>query len=285
MRTTVLSLFSMLTLVIAVRAQKPENQYEQRVLSLPLFSGPIIRNNIALTQALGVVGAYVQDGYVLFGLELHSKNGQEPVVTVDLPPDSHFEDALRQIMSQIPGYEYEVISEHMVDIHPTGAKRHPADLLNTPVPKFDAVDVDPTRLLTSPADFISELAARLRPKTSAGPQPSGAGGSVLRGLNVPTITLHMKDTTVRGILNAASEAMEQFPPDRQPVGWTYLFQPDPASPIGGKHFWAFLFSAPRNWKQNAAKSGQYCPARGMHGACFAQGRLETALAGSLTPLE
>src|SRR2546421_7297447 len=41
--------------------------------------------------------------------------------------------------------------------------------------------------------LFRSLAVRLRPKTSAGPQPSGIGGSVLRGLNVPTITLHMKD--------------------------------------------------------------------------------------------
>jgi hypothetical protein len=255
MRTTVLSLFWILTLVIAVQAQKPENHDEQTVLSLALFPADIVRNHVPLTQALGVVGAYVQDGYVLFGLELHSKDGQEPIVSVDLPPESRFEDGLRQIMGQIPGYEYEVVSQHMINIYPVGAKNDSRDLLNIQVPKFDLVNVDPAQVLTNPTDFISELAPRLRPKTSAGPQPSGYGGSVFRGFNDPTISLHMKDTTVRQILNATSEAMEQFPPDRQPIGWTYLFQPDPASPTGGKHSWAFLFSAPRNWKQDAAKSG------------------------------
>jgi len=263
MRTIVRSLFWILTLAIAVQAQKPENRYERTVLSLPLFPASISRDNTTLTQALGVVGAYVQDGYVLFGLELLSKDGQEPVVTVNLLPNSHFEDGLRQIMGQIPGYEYEIISEHMINMYPVGAKKNPADLLNTPVTKFDAVDVDPGGVLTAPADFIPELAARLKPKTSAGPQPSGHGGSVFRS-NVPPITLHLKNTTVRKILNAASEAMEQFPPDHQPIGWTYMFQPDPALPAGGKHSWAFLFSAPNNWKKQAAKSAQYSPARGMH---------------------
>jgi hypothetical protein len=254
MRTTVLSLFWILTLVIAVQAQKPESHDKQTVLSLPLFPADIVRNHISLTQALGVVGASVQGGFILFGLELHSKDGQEPTVSVDLPPESRFEDGLRQIMGQIPGYKYEVISEHMINIYPRGANKNPEDLLNTPVPQFDAVNVDPGGILTSPSDFIPELAVRLRPKTSAGPQPSGFGGSVFRS-NGPSITLHMKDTTVRQILNAASEVMEQFPPNHQPVGWTYLFQPDPASPGGGKHSWAFLFSAPRNWKQDAARSG------------------------------
>jgi hypothetical protein len=253
MRTTVLSLFWILTLGIAIQAQKPESHDEQRILDLPLFPADIVRNHIPLTQALGAVGASVQGGFILFGLELHSKDGLEPVVTVNLPPESRFEDGLRQIMGQIPGYEYEVVSEHMINIYPAGAKKNPADLLNTPVPKFDVVDVDPGGVLTRPADFIPELATRLRPKTSTGAQLSGIVGSVLRS-NV-TITLHLKDTTVRRILNAASEATEQFPPDLQPIGWTYLFQPDPASPIGGKHSWAFLFSAPRNWKRDAVKSG------------------------------
>ncbi len=262
MRTTVVSLLWMLTLVTAAQAQKPANHDEQTVLTLPLFPSDIVRNHVPLTQALGVVGTYVQEGYVLFGLELHSKDGQEPLVTVNLPPGSHFEDGLRQIMSQIPGYEYEVISAHMVNIYPAGAKKDPVDLLNTPVPRFDAVNVDPAQVLTRPTDFIPELAARLRPKMSAYPQPSGTAGSVFEDPNAPKSSLHLKDTTVRQILNAASEAMEQFPPSLQPIGWTYLFEPDPASPIGGKHSWAFLFSAPRNWKQDAAKSGQYCPAAG-----------------------
>jgi len=263
MRSTMISLLVMMTLAIAVQAQKPQNSYEQTVLSLPLFPADIVQSHTPLTQSLGVLGTYVQDGYILFGVELHSKDGLEPIVSVDLPPGSRFEDGLRQVMGQIPGYECEIVSEHIINIYPVGAKNDSSDLLNTPVPKFDAVDVDPGRVLISPAEFIPELAARLRPKTTAGPQPSGYGGNVLRGFNVPTISLHMKNTTVRQILNATSEAMEQFPPDRQPIGWTYLFQPDPASPTGGKHSWLFLFSAPRNWKQNAAKSGQYYPVVGL----------------------
>ena len=71
-------------------------------------------------------------------------------MNLNLPPDSHFEDGLRQIMTQIPGYEYELVSEHMINIYPIGAKRDSKDLLNTPVPQFDAISVDPTQILTSP---------------------------------------------------------------------------------------------------------------------------------------
>ncbi len=273
MRTTVLCLFCLSTLVIAVQAQKLENLDQQAVLSLPLFLADIVSNHLPFTQALGVVVSYVQNRYVLF-----AKDGQEPIVNVNLPPKSHVDDGLRQIMGQLPGYDYEVISEHMINIYPVGAKNDPKDLLNTPVPKFEGVDVDPGGVLTAPADFIPELAARLRPKTSAGPQPSGHGGSVFRS-NVPPITLHLKNTTVRQILNAASEATEQFPPNHQPVGWTYLFQPDSTSPTGGKHSWAFLFSAPRNWKQDAAKSGQYRPTHGILAAYFGRLQVGTTLIG------
>src|SRR5229473_1885663 len=117
------------TLVIAVQAQKLENLDQQTVLSLPLFPADIVSNHVPLTQALGVVGSYVQNGYVLFGLELHSKDGQEPIVNVNLPPKSHVDDGLRQIMGQLPGYDYEVISEHMINIYPVGAKNDPKDLL------------------------------------------------------------------------------------------------------------------------------------------------------------
>src|SRR5690349_14876560 len=127
MRTTVLSLFWILTLVIAIQAQKPESHDEQRILDLPLFPADIVRNHIPLTQALGVVGASIEGGFILFGLELNSKDGQEPIVSVDLPPGSRFEDGLRQIMGQIPEYEYEVVSEHMINIYPRGANKNPED--------------------------------------------------------------------------------------------------------------------------------------------------------------
>lgn len=230
--------------LVNVQAKKADH-YEQTALSLALSPAATVRNHITLTQALGTVGVYVQNGYVLFGLELRAKDGQEPIVNLNLPPDSHFEDGLRQIMTQIPGYEYEVVSPHMINIFPIGAKKDSKDVLNTPVPQFDAISEDPTQILTSPSDYIPELAARLYPRKPG--EPYGYGGVAARS-NVPPVTLHLKNTTVREILNSASEAMEEFPPQYDPVGWAYLFEPDPSLPAGGKHSWMFVFSAPRNWR-------------------------------------
>ena len=226
-----------------VQPKEAVRGYDESPLNLSLSSAPITRNNVVLSQALGIVGAYVQGGYVLFGVELRAKDGKEPLVVLNLSAGSRLADGLQQIMGQIPGYKYEVISPHLINIYPTGAKEDPVDVLNTPVPEFDAVDVDPTQILSRPIDFIPELTDRLRPKTKR-----GFAGDWLGPVNPPKVTLHLKNTTVRQILNATSEAMEQLPPDSQPLGWAYIFQPDPSLPAGGKHSWMFVFSAPRNWK-------------------------------------
>lgn len=249
MRTAVLSTVAFIALLVPIHPEKAGRLYDESPLNLSLFPAPITRNNVVLSQALGVVGTYVQGGYVLFGVELRAKDGKEPLVNLNLSAGSRLADGLQQIMDQIPEYKYEVISPHLINIYPAGAKSDQGDVLNIPVPQFDAVDVDPAQILSRPMDFIPQLATRLRPKSSANSQPSGVIGEVMRGVNAPTWTLHIKDTTVREILNSTSDAMGQFPPDSQPLGWVYMFQPDPALPAGGNHSWMFLFSAPRNWKQ------------------------------------
>lgn len=255
MKATAFSILWFVALILPIFPQKA-GTYDEKALNLSLFDAPITRNNLGLSQALGVVGAYVQNGYVLFGVELSAKDGKEPLVSLNLLAGSRLADGLQQIMDQIPGYKYEVISPHMINIYPAGAKEDPVDVLNTPVPQFDAADVDPTQILSRPMSFIPELAVRLRPKTSSGSQPHGFVGSIIEPVNPPKVTLHLKSTTVRQILNAASEAMEQLPPDSQPLGWFYIFQPDPKLPAGGNHSWMFLFSAPRNWKQPTTKPSQ-----------------------------
>ena len=227
---------------------------EAGLLNLPIFPAPVVRHGIPLTKALGDVGVYVRNGYVLFGVELRLKNGQEPTVNIDLKPGSTLGDALRQIFKQVRGYTLEIASEHVINVYPTGAKLDPEDVLNLRIGRFDAVDLQPASILSRPQDFIPELKARLTPKQTGPPQP---GGSIGPGLGVggggPTITLHMRESTVRQILNAVSEAMEQFPPNYQPTGWIYSFRPDSSSPIGGIHTWQFHWSVPHNWKEEAEK--------------------------------
>lgn len=189
MRAAVPSAAAIVALLVPIHLQKAGQVYDKSPLDLSLFPARITRNNLALSQALGTIGADVQGGYVLFGVELHTKDGNEPLVSVNLPPGSHLGDGLRQIMVQIPGYEYKLVSEHMINIYPSGAERDFKDLLNTPVPQFDAISVDPIQILTSPSEYIPELAARPQPRMSA--QPYGYGGVRTRS-NVPAVTLHLR---------------------------------------------------------------------------------------------
>ena len=242
----------LLGLAVSIRPEEQKRVDERSVLSLPIFPAPTIRDKIPFTQALGVVGAYVQKGYVLFGVELRPKDGQEPLVNVNLQPGTNLGDALRQVIDQVPGYQFQVVSAHMINVYPAGTEKDPQNVLNTIVRQFDADNLYPSDLLSRPQDFIAELKARLVPKKSKVPQPGGYIGPGITG-GGPTVTLHLKNVTVRQILNAVSEAMEQFPPNLEPVGWLYSFQPDPNSPIGGKHSWMFLWSAPRNWKEQAGE--------------------------------
>lgn len=185
MRTAVPSAAAIVALLIPIHLQKTGRVYDKSPLNLALFPAPITRNNLALSQALGVVGTYVQGGYVLFGVELRAKDGKEPLVNLNLSAGSRLADGLEQIIDQIPEYKYEVISPHLINIYPTGAKEDPVDVLNAPVPQFDAVDVDPTQILSRPMAFIPELTVRLRPKTSPGSQPHRFALEWMEPVNAP----------------------------------------------------------------------------------------------------
>ena len=249
------ALIWLLILAAPIRPQEKEPACEPSVLALPLFPASLVRPGIPLSRALEEVGSSVRNGYALFGLEVRSSDGQPPIVSLNLQPGCNLGDALRQIIDQVPGYKFKVVSEHMINIYPVRAENDSQDVLKTLVPEFNAVNVDPGRIFTRPEDCISELAARLTPKRTDPPQPSGVlGGGVLEGIG-PKVTLHLNNVTVREILNAVSEAMEQFPPKYSPDGWIYTFQPDSNSPAGGKHSWSFLFCAPRTWKEAAPGPG------------------------------
>ncbi|MFQ5664111.1 MAG: hypothetical protein ACE5HL_09780 [Terriglobia bacterium] len=222
-------------------------------MNLPIFPVRLVRENIALTEALAEVGVRVREGYVLFGIEVHLKEGKEPTVRLELEPGSTLGDALRQIFRQLPNYRFEIAGERLINIYPVGAKEDPDDILNVHVARFDVVDEQPSSLLSRPKDFIPELKDRLTPERTGPPRPSGYFGVVPTGTG-PTVTVHLRNVTVRQILNAVTEAMEEFPPDYMPVGWVYSFEGDPASPIGGEHSWMFHWSVPSSWKEEAAKS-------------------------------
>lgn len=243
----------LVSLVLIVGTVWPVGAYhsvdQPPLLNLPLFPVPVSFTKIPITKALAEVGIRLRNGYVLFGIEVYLENGSEPMVDVKLKPPASLGEALRQIFRQIPEYKFEVISDHLINVYPSLAKQDPFNVLNTRVQRFEVVDEQADGILYSPGDFIPELNERLIPKRGP-PQPSGYSGPGLRSIG-PGVTLHLENVTVRQVLNAVSEATTEFPANYSPLGWVYLFEPDPTSPVGGKHSWTVHWSAPSTWKEKS----------------------------------
>lgn len=217
-------------------------------LDRPLFPAPLRFENVPLSDALGRIGAHVQTGYVLFGAEVRLENGKEPTVSLNLGPGSTVADALHELLLQLPHYSFKAVSSHLVEILPVGADRDLDDLLNLQVPRFDIVNVMAGDVLSRPQDFIPLLAERVTPPPKAGVY-GGVVASILSEVGPPPISLHLRNVTLRGILNAVSEATETRPAKDAPLSWLYTFKPDANLPAGGEHMWSAFCTVPYNWKQ------------------------------------
>jgi len=218
------------------------------LLTLRLRPVPATTEKIPLTGALRTVGSRTQGGYVLFGIELRLVENREPLVGLN-GTCSTLGEALRQIFGQLPGYRYEVVSEHFIQVYPDGAQKDTTDALNTTVPSFDVVGEVPWQILAHPESYIPQLHARLRPgEPFLG--PGGAFGGLGLGPRPPglTITLHLRNVTVREILNAVAQAGENFPADFAPTGWLCTLQPSRSSSVGCAYSWSVLWSVPHDWR-------------------------------------
>jgi len=235
--------------IIPGSTARHREQDDRQVLGLALSPAPLVRRRIPLPQALGEVGSALRGGYALFGVELRLRGGRVPTVSLNLQAGSGLGGALRQILAQVPGYKFEVVSLHLVNIYPVGAKDDAEDLLNLRVPRFDVAGVRQGFILSHPLGFIPELKARIEPIS-----PSLEVGSVLSPSG-PTITVHLRNVTVRQILNAVSEPTESLAASSAPLGWISTFSPDPKLPAGGKYSWGALPSTPHDWKKWAEAPG------------------------------
>jgi hypothetical protein len=212
-------------------------------------------DSIPLKDALEHLAGSVGESFALFGLEQELDAGKGPTVTFQAKSGMTLGDCLRTILAQLPPYEIEVVSDHLIDLRPVGAKRDPDNILNLRVPSFDVVSMGAYWILAAPRDLIPVLNEALTPKPEPGKQMITLYMGGYQG--GPPITLHLKNVTVREILNAASEATEPFYTRGQvglaPEGWVYTFDPNP-HPGYVKHSWATLFGLPRTFRlQNRNK--------------------------------
>ena len=240
MRLTRLILtFGMLGSALSISAQRSP-------LDFPLSPAPVNARKVPLTKALGEIGAMMRDGYVLFGVEQRLQKGEPPKISLHLKPDSTLRDVFKQIFSQLPEYRFHVVSEHLINIYPAGAKQDPDDILNTYVAQFD-IAARPGSILSSPQDFVPELRERLHPKSITTTQGSGTAGPGLEGTEAP-LHLHLRNVTVRQILNAVTEQWERSEENNaMPVGWLYSY--DTETTGNERHVWTFQWSLPNGWKK------------------------------------
>lgn len=231
---------------LVLSAEVPDKADQARLLRLPLLPVQVTKEGIPLTRALSDLGIHVRNGYVLFGVEVHLIGGKEPTVNLRLEPGSNLGDSLLQIFNQLPAYRFQMVGEHLINVFPAAAKKDPHNVLNLLVDHFDVANQQPGSILSRPEDFIPELEQllTLKRKRTGPPQPSGYGGVRMLGTG-PAVTLHLKNVTVRQVLNAVTEATENSPPNYSPLGWIYTFQRDPTSSIGAKHSWTVHWSVPQ----------------------------------------
>jgi len=220
------------------------------VLKLTLDLPPGVRKATPLRYALQELSAHVQGGYVLFGAEIREVGGREPVLDLNVAEGETLSEALRDVFRQVPGYTLEVVSEHMINVYPRGAKEDDKCPLNLRVDHFDVVNQWPDMLFNYPETYIPNLAKRLVERTVGPPYPVEYPSIMTTGVLGPRLTLHLRDVTLREILNAISLATEEnFPANMSPVCWASLFHPDAVWAVGGTYSWNHLPCAPADWKK------------------------------------
>ncbi len=139
-------------------------QREQARALLRMPIGPVRAPNgrIPLPEALKAVGASLLDGnYAIFGLEMRLKDGKEPTVKLKFERRGTLVEVLEQIMLQLPDYEIEFPSGHLVTIYPKGADEDPEDVLNLRVARFHVDGERAGTIFTQPGRFMPELQGRL----------------------------------------------------------------------------------------------------------------------------
>jgi hypothetical protein len=211
------------------------------------IEAPMVTGRRTFTQALRDGAIAMRSHYLTFGIELADGDyPEERMVISSPPPGGTVGEFLQDLFRQVPTYEYEVVSEHAVSVYPRGAKEDPNDILNLRIPRFDVDGEDAGVVLVFPQQFIAELRAKLAPPTQGQDQLFMYIGPVSPG---PKVTLHLRDVTVREILNAVTVATENPKgdgPDDSPCSWIYRTRTHTGEV---KPNWGTLFSLPPNWKE------------------------------------
>jgi hypothetical protein len=194
------------------------------------------------------VGIRVKGGFTSFGIVVREP---EPEVQVYLPDETNLGTAVQRIISQVPGYTYQTVSAHLIDVYPASILSEQDDPLNLFVADIRLAGNSAMDVFSNPYRFIPQLKA-LRDRD----KPVQACGNIGPGLGSasPKLDIALPGVTVRQILDAvavadaASALTSQANPPRLPVGWVLRSRTDPQT---GKRVddWSFMAAVPRNWRE------------------------------------
>ncbi|MFQ5664109.1 MAG: hypothetical protein ACE5HL_09770 [Terriglobia bacterium] len=148
--------------------------------------------------------------------------------------DSTVGGILDDIVAQDPRYSYELVDSNAIHVFPRNAKTDPNDLLNVKVKHFEVSAAPYDLLLKYPQYHIPELQVELIRRSKAG----GVVGHMMGGVDVPKVTLSLRDVTVRDVLNAiAQQTLEFAGSQHAATGWIYTFRIGESVPLGGHPRW------------------------------------------------
>ena len=102
-----------------------------------------------LTKALAEVGFQTKGGFTCFGIVVRSPG---PEVLVYLPDETSLGTAVQGIVSQVPGYTYEAVAPHLIDVYPASIRSEQSEPLNLLVADFRFADSSAMDLFSNPID-------------------------------------------------------------------------------------------------------------------------------------
>ena len=205
---------------------------------------PVAKFDIEQSDMMSALKALREKDYhrILIGFETVGEPKSESALISLHVENETVGGILQHLCREDPRYAFEVVGEsRMVNVYFISARNDPANLLNIRVSDFVVNErVFPQTLITGIAQYAPELREyldrRQREYWMRTGKPGGSPGSILSGdASKPMVTIHLKEATVREILNAITLYTSDHAVQlglRFPVGWSYRFVPDPTATNG-----------------------------------------------------
>jgi len=190
-------------------------------LEIRLRDIPLDFRAVPLSQALDRIAYLANSDFVLFGTEIQTVDGREPVISVHIDSGKTMQEVLLILTAQIPDYEFEGVGSHLINVLPVSALNDPKDLLNVRAGSLHLHEVVLTNFLSNPARYVPELKAAIL----QGATPGCAMGIWSADSGVG-INADLRAGTIRDQLNEASVFSASMAERGQAkaYGWVYFHE-------------------------------------------------------------